>query len=327
MDQKAALQLLFNDVIPTSFKLFNNYNSNVMVKQQPFVLALLDDSTIAHQLEDTFSGLFGTIIWEEPLNALYVYLNDPCDLSKSHERVLSLCKSMLDSYLIPISEAKHDPLLNEPALCILGKHSHVQLFSHVLLSKLNNLKEIFAGNVLTLGDVVSYEFQKYCCAKIFRAPTCIQDFNETCTGLWIFGYGSLIHRPGELTRLSDQREWANLKGYSRRFYQGSPDHRGTFMSPGRVLTLIQKGDGFIWGVAFHVEPANLAEVLSYLTYREQGGYSLTSVQVSLESNSEVVDAITYIALPENKWYLGEASEESIALHALKSFGEITSLLC
>lgn len=47
--------------------------------------------------------------------------------------------------------------------------------------------------------------------------------------LWVFGYGSLIWNPGF--------EFKNLvvgciKGYTRKFYQGSDEHRG---SPDRVF--------------------------------------------------------------------------------------------
>ncbi|MBC8071010.1 MAG: gamma-glutamylcyclotransferase, partial [Deltaproteobacteria bacterium] len=39
---------------------------------------------------------------------------------------------------------------------------------------------------------------------------------------WVFGYGSLLWRPGFAYA---DRAPALLRGWSRRFYQGSPDHR------------------------------------------------------------------------------------------------------
>lgn len=48
-------------------------------------------------------------------------------------------------------------------------------------------------------------------------------FQETGK-LYIFGYGSLIWRPN----ISYTRSWSGyIKGYKRRFYQGTTTHRGT----------------------------------------------------------------------------------------------------
>src|SRR5581483_2212492 len=52
--------------------------------------------------------------------------------------------------------------------------------------------------------------------------------------LWIFGYGSLLWRPG--FPFEEQRA-ALVRGFARRLAQGSPDHRGTPERLGRVATL------------------------------------------------------------------------------------------
>lgn len=55
--------------------------------------------------------------------------------------------------------------------------------------------------------------------------------------IFVFGYGSLIWKPDfEFTR----RFVAYLPGHGRRFWQGSPHHRGSVEKPGRVLTLKQE---------------------------------------------------------------------------------------
>ena len=54
--------------------------------------------------------------------------------------------------------------------------------------------------------------------------------------LWLFGYASLVWKPeGSFSR----RAGACLGGYCRRFYQASPDHRGTPDAMGRVATIVR----------------------------------------------------------------------------------------
>lgn len=57
--------------------------------------------------------------------------------------------------------------------------------------------------------------------------------------MWIIGYGLLIFKPPPLYEF---RVTGTLKGYTRRFWQSSSDHRGTPESPGRVATLVSLED-------------------------------------------------------------------------------------
>ena len=83
---------------------------------------------------------------------------------------------------------------------------------------------------------------------------------------WIFGYGSLLWRPG--FRFAE-RQPAVLRGWMRRFWQASPDHRGAPEAPGRVVTLRRAADSSCWGMAFRVAGPDRADVLAALDHREK----------------------------------------------------------
>src|ERR1700745_4261231 len=95
--------------------------------------------------------------------------------------------------------------------------------------------------------------------------TIIHPETESSSGdLWVFGYGSLIWRPGfEYV----QRVPARLVGEHRALCVYSFDHRGTPERPGLVLGL-DRG-GACRGIAFRVAARQRHDTIAYLRAREQ----------------------------------------------------------
>lgn len=118
--------------------------------------------------------------------------------------------------------------------------------------------------------------------------------------LWVFGYGSLIWRPGfEFV----ERQGATARGYHRALCVYSHVHRGTSERPGLVLGLDRGGS--CKGVAFRVEPAKAALTLAYLREREQvtSVYREISLSVRL-ADGRRVQALCYVADRTHVQYAG-----------------------
>eukprot|EP00928_Gymnodinium_smaydae_P039868 TRINITY_DN27147_c0_g1_i1.p3 TRINITY_DN27147_c0_g1~~TRINITY_DN27147_c0_g1_i1.p3 ORF type:complete len:263 (+),score=56.31 TRINITY_DN27147_c0_g1_i1:98-790(+) len=119
----------------------------------------------------------------------------------------------------------------------------------------------------------------------------------------VFGYGSLIFRPG----FAFERAYpASVRGFARRFWQRSCDHRGTVEAPGRVAVLVQseevpgaEADALVHGVAYEVAEADWAEVLQQLDIRERHGYVRTVAELQCEGagadSASPVRAVVYYA--------------------------------
>lgn len=88
--------------------------------------------------------------------------------------------------------------------------------------------------------------------------------NEEGGDRWVFGYGSLMWRPG--FPFLDRRR-AMLHGRRRAFCIYSVHHRGTYERPGLVLGLAAGGS--TRGMAYRVAAADWPEVYAYLREREQ----------------------------------------------------------
>ena len=133
--------------------------------------------------------------------------------------------------------------------------------------------------------------------------------------MWIFGYGSLVWRPAMPYA---ERRAGYVSGWSRRFWQGSPDHRGVPGQPGRVVTLVRDPDAVCWGMAYRLEAEDFPAVLDELDYREKAGYERLQQIVHYKGGS--LQALVYIATEDNPNFLGPATAEQIADVARESHG-------
>ena len=120
--------------------------------------------------------------------------------------------------------------------------------------------------------------------------------------LWVFGYGSLMWRPGFAY---EEARHARLVGYRRCFCIYSVYHRGTAKRPGMVLGL-DRG-GACEGIAYRVAACDAAQTVRYLRAREQvnGVYREAHVPIELiEGARREVLALTYIVERAHPSYAG-----------------------
>lgn len=131
---------------------------------------------------------------------------------------------------------------------------------------------------------------------------------------WIFGYGSLMWRPGFAYLRSAP---ALVRGYHRSLCVYSFVHRGTPEQPGLVLGLDRGGS--CNGMGFEIAPDRWHDTIAYLREREQ----VTSVYVEkrktirlIESHADV-EAVTYVVDRNHRQYAGVLGDDAL-LHHVKS---------
>lgn len=130
--------------------------------------------------------------------------------------------------------------------------------------------------------------------------------------VWLFGYGSLIYK-ADFDYL--ERRPASIANWTRRFWQGSHDHRGTPQAPGRVVTIVEEAGAVCHGMAYLITPA----VFGHLDHREKNGYLRLATDIHFDDGSSE-QGLVYIATAENAAFLGEASEQQIALQIASAHG-------
>jgi len=123
--------------------------------------------------------------------------------------------------------------------------------------------------------------------------------------LWVFGYGSLMWRPG--FEFAEQVP-ARLIGEHRALCVYSFDHRGTPEKPGLVLGL-DRG-GACRGIAFRVAATRRNDTVGYLRSREQTTNVYREVMRSVWLENEArqrVSALAYVVDRGHVQYAGRLS--------------------
>lgn len=126
--------------------------------------------------------------------------------------------------------------------------------------------------------------------------------------LWVFGYGSLMWRPG-FDAVETSR--ARIHGYRRALCVRSHVHRGTPERPGLVLGLDRGGSCI--GMAFRVGPDAREAVLAYLRDREL----VTNVYVerllpARLDDGRRIEAVSYVVDRGHVQYAGAITPDDAA---------------
>jgi cation transport protein ChaC len=136
--------------------------------------------------------------------------------------------------------------------------------------------------------------------------------------LWIFGYGSLMWRPGfEFV----EQVPARLIGEHRALCVYSFDHRGTPEKPGLVLGL-DRG-GACRGVAFRIAAARRDHTVNYLREREQTTHVYREVMRSVWLENEArgrISALTYVVDRGHVQYAGRLSLNDQLRYVRQGYG-------
>jgi glutathione-specific gamma-glutamylcyclotransferase len=134
--------------------------------------------------------------------------------------------------------------------------------------------------------------------------------------LWVFGYGSLIWRPGFVY---EERRLATIHGYHRALCVYSHVHRGTPDKPGLVLGLDIGGS--CKGIAYRVSAAAAADTIAYLREREQVTlvYREIIVRARLDDR-RLVPALCYAADRTHGQYAGRLDRHDLERFVVQGNG-------
>jgi cation transport protein ChaC len=133
------------------------------------------------------------------------------------------------------------------------------------------------------------------------------DMTHESGDLWVFGYGSLMWRPGfDFV----ERQVARIHGYHRSLCVYSHVHRGTPERPGLVLGL-DRG-GACRGTAFRVAAPLAEATVAYLREREQvtSVYREVRLAASLD-DGRAVRSLAYVVDRAHLQYAGRLGRDEL----------------
>lgn len=134
--------------------------------------------------------------------------------------------------------------------------------------------------------------------------------------LWVFGYGSLMWRPGFPFV---ERQLATVRGYHRSLCVYSHVHRGTPEKPGLVLGLDRGGS--CKGIAFRVAGSEAPATIAYLRAREQVTSVYRELYLSARlQNGRAVVALSYAVDRSHEQYAGRLDREELERLVLQGNG-------
>ncbi len=133
--------------------------------------------------------------------------------------------------------------------------------------------------------------------------------------LWVFGYGSLMWKPG-FAHL-DARV-ARLHGYHRRYCVFSYWHRGTPDRPGLIFGLDRGGS--CRGLAYRVPRAAAEATMEYLYDRELVTAVYRPIWVRLRTAEGPLRAATFVVDRGHEQYAGRLDEAAMVTYLLQGQG-------
>ena len=139
------------------------------------------------------------------------------------------------------------------------------------------------------------------------SPPKQSESEPSTTDLWVFGYGSLMWRPGFAFV---EQVPARLIGEHRALCVYSFDHRGTPEKPGLVLGL-DRG-GACRGVAFRVAAKHRDDTIDYLRGREQTTNVYREVMRSVWLENEARQRVSALAFVVDRGHVQYAGRLSLA---------------